>query len=407
LENFENNNVAPPNAAFCDGPFNSATNDACYSTGALIPGFSMQAIPPSVDGIFTADPGFVGNVSTIVGSNVFAADIGIVFGPAVSAAAFDYVDPFGGNVATVSVFAPGAVLLGSIVIPGNTFIGVTSTVPFDMITVTNSSADLQDNLQFGDCYSFRKEIVVGNDLDFNAIPDRVVEAGITSGAVYLFSIDYFDPVGPNVMIKDVVPREWDAIFLAGTPCSVIRADERRNLFSDNFITCNAGTAASSLFLAAARCGDTPGDPTCHPYECGAFYLNEGAQTWVGRSLLDQTDPLCLAAVKDLNGGGLDYTGAGDEDGDGVDDYTEACVDGTDPCVSDALCGDCLVVHGTPGCDNALCEATVCALDPFCCATSWDSLCVAEAIDNCVPGLCVAPVILDYTPDPDYRRPSGR
>ena len=70
---------------------------------------------------------------------------------------------------------------------------------------------------------------------------------------------------------------------------------------------------------------------CHPYECGTFYLNEGAQSWVGRSLLEQTDPLCLAAVKDLNGGGLDYTGAGDEDGDGVDDYTEACVNFTDPC----------------------------------------------------------------------------
>jgi len=178
---------------------------------------------------------------------------------------------------------------------------------------------------------FQKDIVFGNDWDFNGIPDKVVEAGINSGASYGFSISYFNPAGPNVMIKDVVPREWDAFFLGGTPCSVIRADERRNLFSDNYITCYAGTNSWSLFLAFARCGDTPGDPMCHPYECGAFYLNEGARAWVGRALIDMTEPLCLAAVKDLNGFGLVYDGTGDEDGDGVDDYTEACVNFTDPC----------------------------------------------------------------------------
>ena len=213
------------------------------------------------------------------------------------------------------------------------------------------------------------------------------------------------------MIKDIVPSEWNVVFLGGSgePCSIIRADERRNLFSDNFITCYPTDDSEFLFHAQARCFDTPGDPSCHPNECGAFFLNEGAQTWVGRSLLDQTDPLCLAAVRDLNGGGLDYTGAGDEDGDGVDDYTEACVNFSDPCVPDSagLCGDCLVSNGTPGCENTLCEATVCALDSFCCDVLWDGICVQEAIDNCVPGLCVAPEILNFTPDPDYRRPSGR
>jgi len=53
------------------------------------------------------------------------------------------------------------------------------------------------------------------------------------------------------------------------------------------------------------------------------------QVW--RTPLDVTDPLCLAAVRDLNGFGLVYDGTGDEDGDGVDDYTEACVNFTDPC----------------------------------------------------------------------------
>ena len=39
-------------------------------------------------------------------------------------------------------------------------------------------------------------------------------------------------------------------------------------------------------------------------------------------------------MEDLNGGGIDYTGAGDEDGDGLADYVEACVLGTNPCKAD-------------------------------------------------------------------------
>jgi hypothetical protein len=50
------------------------------------------------------------------------------------------------------------------------------------------------------------------------------------------------------------------------------------------------------------------------------------------------------------------------------------------------CGDCLVSHGTPGCENGGCEAKVCAIDPFCCAVVWDSLCASEAASLC-SGIC--------------------
>ena len=38
--------------------------------------------------------------------------------------------------------------------------------------------------------------------------------------------------------------------------------------------------------------------------------------------------------------------------------------------------------GSPGCDNEACCEIVCALDPFCCEDSFDSLCVAEALEMC-------------------------
>lgn len=46
-------------------------------------------------------------------------------------------------------------------------------------------------------------------------------------------------------------------------------------------------------------------------------------------------------------------------------------------------GSCLATHGTPGCDDGLCCEAVCAMDDFCCETQWDQLCVDEATELCL------------------------
>lgn len=48
-------------------------------------------------------------------------------------------------------------------------------------------------------------------------------------------------------------------------------------------------------------------------------------------------------------------------------------------------GDCCASHSTPGCDDATVQACVCDMDPFCCGTAWDSICVGEANSPC--GAC--------------------
>lgn len=58
----------------------------------------------------------------------------------------------------------------------------------------------------------------------------------------------------------------------------------------------------------------------------------------------------------------------------------------------AQCGgttvaDCCVEHFGPGCSDQGCCETVCALDPFCCHSSWDSFCVASALANCAASAC--------------------
>ena len=53
-----------------------------------------------------------------------------------------------------------------------------------------------------------------------------------------------------------------------------------------------------------------------------------------------------------------------------------------PNCGDAETGSCYIVHDTPFCDNAVCCESVCAADPFCCNTEWDSFCSNAAITNC-------------------------
>jgi hypothetical protein len=55
-------------------------------------------------------------------------------------------------------------------------------------------------------------------------------------------------------------------------------------------------------------------------------------------------------------------------------------------------GDCCIANGTPGCDDVECCESVCAIDPFCCDISWDSICAGEAqsLCDCGGGTCPPP-----------------
>ena len=98
----------------------------------------------------------------------------------------------------------------------------------------------------------------------------------------------------------------------------------------------------------ARCHDNKNNKKCRPTSCGALYLNNGAIAYekdpeTGELVLDDegnpvvvagpTDPICLAAVKDVDGdGSFTWDGSGDEDEDGFSDLAEACFWFNDPCV---------------------------------------------------------------------------
>jgi subtilisin-like proprotein convertase family protein len=59
-------------------------------------------------------------------------------------------------------------------------------------------------------------------------------------------------------------------------------------------------------------------------------------------------------------------------------------------------GDCCTANGGLGCNDAACEALICTGDPFCCNTEWDSFCAAAAVADC--DVCAAPSGCTNTPE---------
>lgn len=85
-------------------------------------------------------------------------------------------------------------------------------------------------------------------------------------------------------------------------------------------------------------------------------------------------------------------------GDGVGRCNVPC-GGGGPCPDGMQCmfdicmwpipGDCCTNTGTPGCDDAMCEAIVCLGDASCCDTAWDQSCADAAVLLC-PTVCEPP-----------------
>ena len=151
VEDFQNGNI-PVGATACPGPFNSATNNACFSPGDLLPGISYAAVPgPSM---VLLGPGIPPGFTTLhIGPNAFADAFDITMS-ASSAIGFDLGANAPGNV-LVSVFDGGGILIAPAF---NVAVSATSTIFLGLINTTgligrvNLSGPLGeviDNVAFG------------------------------------------------------------------------------------------------------------------------------------------------------------------------------------------------------------------------------------------------------------------
>lgn len=161
VEGFENTSAGT--TAFT-GPLNSATNNAVFSTGSILPGITFVDNPgPGINGMFLAGPGQSSNPTRAIGQNTPATDaLDILFdGPGVAAVAFDVFQNFGFGSQSgqtqdypVQIFGASG-LLGTInvSVPSGAagFFGVSSdTELITRVSINRTDAfEVIDNVAFG------------------------------------------------------------------------------------------------------------------------------------------------------------------------------------------------------------------------------------------------------------------
>jgi hypothetical protein len=185
--------------------------------------------------------------------------------------------------------------------------------------------------------------------------DLAVEVGQDVTTSYCFTINYSDPDGPDVLIVDTVPAEWIVTSATESSGAVVLSKPGRGPKSKSATRIEwrpdpeAGCGSLEVCVASRQ---SPGKNNVKfaPTSCGLLCLNDGAAAYeldpaTGEPLVDpatgerlppimESDPLCMVAVEDLNGGGIVGNGSGDEDGDGLSDLDEVLVHFTDPCNPD-------------------------------------------------------------------------
>lgn len=133
-----------------------------------------------------------------------------------------------------------------------------------------------------------------------------------------------------------------------------------------------------LVSAWGTCSDDPESPCCADLD------SDGAVTSADLGLLVSAWGACPVDPCE----GVDCN-------DGDPCTTDTCVDGEcfnekipgcgeGPC-GDPTAGSCFSANGTPGCDDVECCEPICAADPYCCDTAWDSICAGAANTNCGDG----------------------
>lgn len=146
--------------------------------------------------------------------------------------------------------------------------------------------------------------------------------------------------------------------------------------------CNDAACEAAVCAADSSCCDTAWTEAC------------------ADAAFDLCPALCPVACGDDYAYGTEACDGADLEGQdcasfGFDGGTLVCADdcsGFDS--SGCIDYDCCFANGGTGCNVDACEATVCAIDSFCCDTNWDNICVGEAFDFC-PEICV-PVCGDGT-----------
>ena len=188
--------------------------------------------------------------------------------------------------------------------------------------------------------------------------------GIVDGADLGLLLAAWGPCFPSICPAS----DHDCLTEGGPGCSDLECCEA--VCSVDAFCCETSWDGVCVGEATEICGGEPGLCPESDHDC----LTEGGP---GCSDLECREAVC----------GVDaFCCETSWDGVCVGEATEIC--GGEPGLCPESDHDCLT-EGGPGCSDLECCEAVCSVDSFCCAVSWDGVCVGEATEICggEPGLC--------------------
>jgi hypothetical protein len=152
------------------------------------------------------------------------------------------------------------------------------------------------------------------------------------------------------------------------------------LFALAFACAIAAPALASERDGGAPAGRAPSGVIVGPYDCCLANGSPGCSDATCEATVCAADSFCCTVEWDGICAGEAFT------------LCTLCSEASSCCVPSGGGGGGGAPTGT-GCDDPTCEADVCAIDPFCCDTSWDTICVTEAWTICgVCGAYIPPII---------------
>lgn len=155
IEDWEEGHVTGP-FVFCNPPLNSASNDACFLPGEILPGLEYQDAPlgGGADHVGLGGPGSWSMPSKFVYANIGIETSNLIFTPTVTAIGLDISSNGSGNTVLISLYdATDTLILTDTTTVGNlgelTFWGVISSVPIERLNVNIPNSEFVDNIAFG------------------------------------------------------------------------------------------------------------------------------------------------------------------------------------------------------------------------------------------------------------------
>jgi len=198
---------------------------------------------------------------------------------------------------------------------------------------------------------FRKFLIGGPDRNNDGEIDLIIEANAREPSTYTFRIEVNQPDLPPMLVIDHVISDWTIVScLPDNPADLVfvfpagsARDPSHILLREVFLKEKASViqwfpagnvGGLTCTITTSRRGRSdrfaPGKCRALPVNLGAVALNAALDDEIGNALL--TNKLFVGAMKDKSHDGvIDWSGNGDEDGDGLTDGEEIFELGTDPC----------------------------------------------------------------------------